>query len=203
MKFKNKQKQNIFRSYKNLFNKTKKVFDGLEGFVYAFLVIFIVLCFSLRLNFVCTSLLALAFIILIFIIYVMQYKYRSKVAGVNLDINNINEEDLTEAIKQHYKNLKYTLLEDKKGNILVERNLNKYKLLFLLNDKFSINTLQRVKKTRKDIKSLIVITNCNLNKEQRKYIKENNIFIISKVGLTNIMSSYYKNKYGRTGSLNA
>lgn len=192
MKFKKLRKQNSLRSYKILFNKTKSIFEGLEKFVYVFLIIFIVICFSLKLSFIYTILLALVFIFLIFIIYVLQYKYRNKFASKNFDIENINEEDLIEAVKKYYTKLNYTLLEDEKGNLLIEKNYNKYKILFLLKDKFSIKNLQSVKKTRKDIKSLIVITDCELNKEQRRYIKNNNLFIISKMGLINIMNNYWQ-----------
>ena len=101
-----------------LFKKNKKKTKErkyIDNFIYVFLVIFIIICFSFKLNLLLTSILAIVFVLLIFIFYILSYNINKRLLikdPYNEKINNLSVEELKEIIIKYYTFLKYKMIEN-------------------------------------------------------------------------------------------
>lgn len=173
------------------FNKRKYI----DSFIYIFLIIFIILCFCFNLNFLLTSLLAIAFVVVISIFYILEYRINKNLllnSTYSERVDSLSKEQLEELIKKYYISLNYKVIENEKY-LLIEKNNKKYKILFLLGQ-IDINELTKIKHISKDISGVIIINNSNINELERRFIKENNFYSITKIGLIDILKNLENEK---------
>lgn len=178
------------------FNKRKYI----DSFIYVFLIIFVILCFCFNLNFLSTSLLAIAFVVVISIFYILEYRINKNLllnSTYSEKIDNLTKEELKEIIKKYYISLNYKVIENEKY-LLIEKNNKKYKVLFLLGQ-ININDLKNVEQNE-DISGIVVINNSSISELERKFIKENNFYSITKIGLIDILRNLEDEK--SNGGLN-
>lgn len=169
---------------KSSFYKKNKYIDG---FVYVFLAVFILISLYFKFNFILTSLLAIAFMIVIFLLYLFKYKLTNKYFFNNNysnEITNITNEKALEIIEKYYTELKYKTC-CQKNKMIIEKNKKKYRVVFLLN-KITLKDIRLYSVKPKGIDGTIIITNVELSKEIIKEIRKNKLYIISKPGLINI-----------------
>ena len=75
--------------------------------------------------------------------------------------------------------------------LIIEKNNKKYKVIFLLGQ-ININDLKNIKSVTKDVSETIIINNSNINKIERRFIKEKGFFSITKPGLIEILKNLEK-----------
>lgn len=186
---KDKQKLKVQQDWQ----KSKKYIDG---FVYVFLTIFVLFCLYFRMNFILISIVAVIFSVFIFLVYLGKYKLRTShffnKDGIKDKIENLDLEEILELLSFYYKDRKYNVIFDK-TKYYIEKNNHKYKIFIFLNT-FSKENLHSICKAKGKFEGKILVTNTELSKENRKIVKENKIYTITKEGLINIYQDYIRNQ---------
>lgn len=160
--------------YKNLKLKIDK-------FIILYFVIYMILIVLFRLNIISIILLSIAFAILTYFTYYVKEKKKRKI--INDENINLNVKDILKLLKEYYTSLKYEIYEDKteKNTLFLEKNNNTYKVK-VLNKNFKINNLT-LNYFKDDFKSvsfskLVLVINKNINKQIKKDLRKENIFLI-------------------------
>lgn len=166
----------------------------LDFFIYIYLMIFICISIWFRLNLIAISFLALLFMVIILATYLFKTKIKNSffIEDYANRIDKMPMEEIKKMIKEYYENLKYNVYETS-SNLVIVRNDNKYRVVFL--PKCNIKILSKIYKCSLYIKGTIIVTNTEIDKETRRYIKDNNYFSITRIGLANILQNQeYKKK---------
>lgn len=175
---------------KNRILECKLELDFIDGFVYFFLVAFLIFCISIDLNIFKVIIFAIVFVLGIFGVYVCRYKLKNKsfYKAFPERIDTLTEEDLKKIIWQYYKEMNYEVIKDN-NDLYVKKNNNKYKLYFIIGEITSkkLKMINKEKFNIKDVKGKILITNKEFSKENLNYIRQNKLYSISRPGIIDII----------------
>lgn len=172
--------------YKEFIKEIITPFRPFDIFTYLMLVIFVVLVFTLKLNFILSVIFAIIFSIIIFFNHIFQLKFSNMLFGKKYidEIENLDLESLKKIMKIYYQEREYKVNQEEQ-EIFIEKNKNRYKLIFFTTD-FNIQNLKKITKGKTN-EQTIIITNKDITKEERNYIKEKKFYSISKNGLMGIL----------------
>lgn len=160
----------------------------LDFFIYIYLIVFICICICFKFNFIMITLLALLFMVLILATYLFKTKIKNSffIEDYANRIDKMTMEEIKKMVKEYYENLEYNVYETS-SNLVIVRNDNKYRVVFL--PKCNIKILSKIYKCSLYIKGTVIVTNTEIDKETRRYIKDNNYYSITRSGLANILQN--------------
>ena len=177
------------QKYKKKDNIFIKLRDSIDGFIFAFLIVFICLCIYFKINTIVRIGLSIVFMLGILFVYLARYKQNTKIFANNKIIqivDNLTQEELEKYIEIYYTKLGYKVNQNDKDELYIEKNNKKYRIYIFINK----CDLEEIKSNYLD--NIIVITNINFTKEQVEFIRKYKVFSISRPGLINIIKSLSK-----------
>ena len=171
--------------YKDFFKRVYIPNKKLDKYVYVSLILFLILVVILKTNYIATCCLAIGFMIIFLLLFILQTKilkiFSKEQKKYMKIIENITNEELENVIIKYYisKNYKIVNIGEK---LQIMKNDNIYDVLIIKNS-FDKNKI----KPNKKVSGTIIVTNTEITKEDRKFIKKNKIYSITKQGLVNIL----------------